>query len=139
MENNRCLNLALRQSDRLVTRFYDEKFAQLGLRGGQFAVLQTVRSCKVTNNGELQRLLVIDQSTLSRNLKPLFRDGLLTLTPDQDDQRLKHISLSAAGESLYQQALPLWQEAQQALSEQLGQDEAAQIINTSTVVVKALG
>ena len=65
--SNPCLNQALRQSGRMLTKFYDDKLATVGLRGGQFSVLRAIDLCKVTTNTELQSLLVIDQTTLSRN------------------------------------------------------------------------
>jgi DNA-binding MarR family transcriptional regulator len=137
MDTSICFNLALRKSTRLLTQFYEGWFNQLGLKVGQFSILRAVHYCKVTNNKQLQSILVIDQTTLSRNLKPLIRDGLLTLSPDPDDQRIKNISLSDQGEALYQEALPLWQSAQQELVKKLGEDNAQNILNLSSLVVES--
>jgi len=128
----------MRKSSRLITQFYDERFSPLGLKVGQFSILRVVDICKVTTNKELQHHLVIDQTTLSRNLKPLIRDGLLSLSIDPNDQRVKNICLSAEGRKLYQQALPLWHEAQQELCKKLGEDDAEKILSLSDAFVKAL-
>lgn len=136
--SNPCLNQALRQSSRVLTKFYDDKLAVIGLRGGQFSVLRTVSFRIVTTNTELQTLLVIDQTTLSRNLKPLVRDGLITLIANPDDHRMKQIRLSPEGRRLYQLALPIWEKAQTEIKTRIGIKNAEQILATSSAIIREL-
>ena len=133
-----CYNLALRKSNRLITQFYEERLAPFGLKAGQFSILRAVHLCKTTTNKMLQQLLVIDQTTLSRNLKPLVRDELVVFTTDANDQRIKNISLSSNGENLYQEALPHWEQAQKDLNKQLGKESTDAILLLSQNVVAAL-
>lgn len=133
-----CFNLALRQSNRVLTQFYDERLAPFGLKSGQFSVLRVVFLRKTTTNKELQHLLVIDQTTLSRNLKPLVRDNFLTLTVDANDQRVKNIQLSEEGAALYHAALPAWQSAQQSLVDKLGKGNADAILSLADELVAHL-
>lgn len=138
MNIEHCFSLALRKSNRLITQFYEERLAPFGLKSGQFSILRAVHFCKTTTNKELQQVLVIDQTTLSRNLKPLIRDELLSLSANPNDQRIKNICLSDKGEALYQEALPHWQNAQKELAKKLGEDSANAILQLSTDVVSAL-
>ena len=131
-----CLNLALRKSNRLITQFYDDKFAVLGIRVGQFSILRAVSHCKVTTNKELQHILVIEQTTLTRNLKPLIRDGLLSLTASAEDQRVKEIRFTKKGEALYKKALPIWEQTQSEMIKRLGKDEAEKIMSLSQSIVE---
>ncbi len=78
MDNNLCFNLAMRKSSRLITQFYQERLSKIDLKIGQFSILRAVKFKKETSNKELQSILVLDQTTLTRNLKPLIRDGYLT-------------------------------------------------------------
>ena len=133
-----CYNLALRKSNRLITQFYEERLAPFGLKAGQFSILRAVHLLKTTTNKMLQQILVIDQTTLSRNLKPLTRDELVIFTTDTTDQRIKNISLSSKGEALYQEALPCWEQAQEDLNKQLGKDSTDAILLLSENVVAAL-
>ncbi len=133
-----CYNLALRKSNRLITQFYEERLAPFGLKSGQFSILRAVHLCKTTTNKMLQQLLVIDQTTLSRNLKPLVRDELVVFTTDTNDQRIKNIALSDKGESLYHKALPQWEQAQKDLNKQLGKESTNAILLLSQNVVAAL-
>ncbi|WP_281558376.1 MarR family winged helix-turn-helix transcriptional regulator [Thalassomonas sp. RHCl1] len=138
MEIEMCFNLAMRKSSRLITKFYEERLSTLGLKSGQFSILRAVNFKKQTSNKELQGILAIDQTTLSRNLKPLFRDGYLRLQADDNDARIKLISLTPQGETLYQSALPVWEKAQQDIVHKLGKTEVEKILTLSDSFVKAL-
>lgn len=129
----------MRKSNRLITQFYEDRLSVVGLKSGQFSILRAVSFLKLTSNKELQGILVIDQTTLSRNLKPLFRDGYLKLSSDSSDARIKLISLTTTGEALYEKAEPLWQKAQKDLEQKLGSEEVQNILTLANSLVKALG
>jgi len=128
----------MRKSSRLITQFYEERLKRVGLKVGQFSILRAVSFQKETTNKELQNILILDQTTLTRNLKPLFRDGYLQALPDPTDGRLKTISLTHSGRDLYEQALPIWQQAQQDILNKLGEDKAKQIHELADQFVKVL-
>ena len=133
-----CFNLTMRQSNRILTQFYEERLAQVGVKSGQFALLRAINKLKQTTNKELQEILVIDQTTLSRNLKPLIRDNLLVISTDEQDQRRKLIRLSSAGEKLYLEVLPIWQNIQRELVDKLGSKDLQQIQSLATRLTKKL-
>ena len=139
MHNGDCFNLAMRKSSRLITQFYQGHLSKTGLKVGQFSILRAVKLCKETSNKELQWILVLDQTTLSRNLKPLIRDGYLKLSAHSEDGRQKIISLSPAGIALYEEALPIWKAAQVELQQKVGIAETDNIMALANVFVKALG
>jgi len=138
MTTKYCYNLAMRKSTRLITQFYEERLSTVGLKVGQFSILRATHYRKKTTNKELQSILVLDQTTLSRAIKPLIRDGLLSTSADEDDLRSKIISLTPQGEKTYLKALPLWQEAQKSLKKKLGNKEIDNILDLSKSFVKNL-
>jgi len=138
MDINYCFNLAMRKSARIITQFYEERLAVVGVKSGQFSLLRAVHYLKKTTNKELQTILVIDQTTLSRNLKPLIRDGFLTVSPDEGDQRRKIIHLSSKGKKLYLKALPIWQKLQQDLVKKMGIKESEEIQRISKSLTNKL-
>jgi len=138
VESDYCYNLAMRKATRLINQLYQEHFSTLGLKVGQFSIIRAVHFLKETTNSQLQGILVLDQTTLSRNLKPLIRDGILVLTPDENDQRVKKIRLTNTGQTLYQQALPLWKESQTELEKKLGKQNAQQVLALSDSFVETL-
>ena len=133
-----CYNLALRKTCRLINQFYQQRISPTGLKIGQFSILRATFFCKETNNKQLQRILVLNQTTLSRNLKPLIRDGLLKLRAKQDDKRVKIISLSEAGMQVYLQTVPLWEQAQRELDMKIGEQGINGIMQLTEVVFKKL-
>ena len=139
MNTDHCFNLAMRKSSRLITQFYEERLKQVGLKVGQFSILRAVHFTNETTNKELQQILVLDQTTLTRNLKPLFRDMYLQTSADPNDGRLKTISLTTEGKALYEKALPIWQQAQQDIVSKLGKEQAENIQALSNQFVKVLG
>ena len=138
MKYELCFNLAMRKSARQITRLYEARLAETGLKVGQFSLLRAIYLMKETTNKELQDILALDQTTLSRNLKPLIRDGFLTLKTDLNDQRIKRLSLSKQGNALYKQALPLWRSAQKEVHDRLGDIDTANILSLSNAFKNTL-
>ena len=69
--------------------------------------------------------LVLDRTTLGRNLRPLERDGLVASEADPADKRVRRLLLTAAGLDLVHRARPAWDEAQRQYEAQYGAAEAA--------------
>ena len=82
-----CNCLAIRQAVRHVTQFYDQLFAPIGLRATQFAILSRFRRGGPMTINALAAALVMDRTTLGRNILPLQRDGLVEVTASPADLR----------------------------------------------------
>lgn len=133
-----CYNLSLRKASRIINQFYEDRLSSVGLKSGQFSILRAVYFTEQTTNKALQKILVLEQTTLTRNLKPLFRDGLLSQTVDTKDKRIKIISLTTEGKKLYLQALPLWEKAQKEFNLQLGETMSQSIFGLTKALVKEI-
>jgi DNA-binding MarR family transcriptional regulator len=115
-----CHCLALRQATRTVTNGYDAALAPTGLRVTQFSILLTLSAGSPMTVSQLAAALVLDRTTLTRNLKPLERDVLLSTGPGEHDGRERLIALTAAGKDKLAEALPYWRDAQKAFERQVG-------------------
>jgi DNA-binding MarR family transcriptional regulator len=69
----------------------------------------------------LAEIGVMDRTTLTRNLKPLEKKGLIKVVPG-DDQRTRIVTLTAHGKEVLSKALPLWEKAQSRVIKRLGQE-----------------
>ena len=107
-----CNCLAIRQAARHVTQFYDQLFAPTGLRATQFAILSRLRREASMPINALAALLVMDRTTLGRNIRPLQRDGLIAVGPGKSDRRSKEVQLTRAGVERFQAAQKGWTKAQ---------------------------
>jgi DNA-binding MarR family transcriptional regulator len=76
----------------------------------------------------LANLMAMDRTTLTRNLRPLERGGLLTIAPGQD-RRERQIAITARGQQLLAKAVPLWQQVQARVVEGFGADRLQQLFH----------
>jgi DNA-binding MarR family transcriptional regulator len=109
-----CNCLAVRQAARYVTQLYDRHLAASGLRTSQYGILAKLKRHGPMAINELAAELVMDRTTLGRNIRPLERDGLITITPGRTDRRVKELRLTAAGDERFQETRQTWIEVQQS-------------------------
>jgi DNA-binding MarR family transcriptional regulator len=115
-----CACFNIRKASRVVTQHFDAILEPSGLLITQFTILVAVAMVKVGTINELAEVLGMDRTTLTRNLKPIEREGWLKSEPGQD-QRTRVVSLTTDGEAALAKALPLWKQAQQDVEQTLGQ------------------
>ena len=131
---DRCLNLELRKANRVLSQIYDSSLAKCGLKTSQYSILRAISFLNITTNRQLQDVLILDQTTLTRGLKPLIRDGYISVN-EGSDRRQKELCLSKEGEALYNEAEKLWLEAQSAVEKNLGEDTKKQLLSLSKSIV----
>jgi DNA-binding MarR family transcriptional regulator len=120
-----CNCLALRQAARHVTQFYDQILAPTGLRTTQFSVLAKLHHLGPTTINNLAKSLVVDRTTLGRNILPLQRDGLIGAVRGTADRRSKELQLTKAGEGRLRTATKLWAQAQDRFEAVFGAPRAS--------------
>ena len=122
-----CNCLAVRQAARYVTQLYDRHLAASGLRTSQYGILAKLKRLGPMTINELAAELVIDRTTLGRNIRPLERDGLITITPGRTDRRIKELQLTAAGDARFQETRQAWVEAQRNFETGFGPERSAEL------------
>jgi DNA-binding MarR family transcriptional regulator len=122
-----CPALRARQVSRMLSRIYDEALRPSGVQMAQLSVLVAgaMFGARGASIGELAGVLVMDRTTLTRNLKPLEKAGLVRVAPSPDDARARVVLLTPAGERLLVAAHPLWEIAQARVRKVLGADRMA--------------
>jgi DNA-binding MarR family transcriptional regulator len=134
IDTGRCNLTALRKATRRVSQLYDSILATSGLRGTQRAILVYVRRSGSPTMGELAAALVLDRTALNHNLKPLERDGLLTITVDKNDRRSRLVRLTKRGEARLDESQAAWREAQDRFETAFGAKQAADLRQTLELV-----
>lgn len=115
-----CLCLQVRKTARKVTQWYDECLQPSGLRSTQFNLLVAIALAQRVPLTRLAEILMLDRTTLARNLKPLESQGLVEVATGED-KRVHLIRVTERGHQLLEQALPYWREAQNQVMARLGQ------------------
>jgi DNA-binding MarR family transcriptional regulator len=116
-----CACANLRRAARAVTQLFDDALAPSGLKVTQFTLLVTSRLMGESTVNEPAERMAMDRTTLSRNLKPLVRSGLLEVRRGEDG-RTRLVRISPAGEHALKEAYPLWQQVQRETVSALGEE-----------------
>ncbi|HEX6536302.1 MAG TPA: MarR family winged helix-turn-helix transcriptional regulator [Gemmatimonadaceae bacterium] len=117
-----CMCTRVRTAARSVTSSYDEALRPVGLRATQLTVLTAVGVEGSVSITALAELLGMDRTTLSRNLGPLEKAGLLTVGPE-GWRRSRTLEITRKGRACLREALPLWERAQESIRRKLGERE----------------
>ena len=120
--NCTCFNL--RKAARAVTQAYDKEMKPSGLRATQFSLLRMVAKLGPVGIKDLAKALVMDRTTLDRNLKVLSDRDLLEIG-EGDDRRYRPITITAQGQEALDLALPLWEQVQTRMANGFGHDRWA--------------
>ncbi len=122
-----CNCLALRQAARHVTQIYDQFLAPSGLRATQYSILARLQRKGPMTINALAAELVMDRTTLGRNILPLERDGLIAIGPGKSDRRSKELQLTGEGIARFCTAFKAWQDAQERFEAAYGTKRAKEL------------
>jgi DNA-binding MarR family transcriptional regulator len=118
-----CLCLHLQRAARAVARRFDQSFRPLDLTSGQFSLMMSLNALDAPSIGNVSALLAMDRTTLTANLKPLERRGLVSVRVDDVDKRARRLTLTPAGRALLAAALPIWRETHAAIESLVGMSD----------------
>jgi DNA-binding MarR family transcriptional regulator len=127
--------LAVRQAARHVTQSYDQFLAPTRLRTTQFSILAKLKRMGPMTINALAADLVMDRTTLGRNILPLERDGLITIEPAASDRRSKELHLTTAGDKRFEEARKGWSKAQARFESAFGSRRTADLRGLLRAVV----
>ncbi len=105
-----CYNSRIKMLHRMVSSFYDSALKPYELTGNQFTLLLFIGKMKTTNQKKIADMLIINFSTVSRDLNKLHNADWVIIAKDKD-ARNTNISLSAKGIALLSTVLPVWKKA----------------------------
>jgi DNA-binding MarR family transcriptional regulator len=114
-----CACFNLRKASRAITQCYDEAFRSLGLKVTQVGLLNAVNRLGPVTVSSLAEIIVMDRTTLSRNIRPLEDQGFIHTEPGED-RRERVLSLTKKGKGLVEKAYPLWKDVQGRIAKQFG-------------------
>ncbi len=105
---DRCLCLHVQRTARAIARRFDEVLRPFGLTSGQFSLLMALNQPEAPRIGDISSILAMDRTTLTANLKPLARRGLVDVQVDPTDRRGRCLQITDAGRDMLVAAVPVW-------------------------------
>jgi DNA-binding MarR family transcriptional regulator len=135
--NAECCCFNMRKVSRAITQLYDRHLEKAGVRSTQFTLLIALDSTKAKTLTEIADSLVMDRTTLTRNLKPLEKLGFIS-TIQPLDKRSKGYVLTASGKEAVERAIPLWQDSQRAIFAAMEEGEYNSLIGRLNKLLKII-
>ncbi|MBC8179736.1 winged helix-turn-helix transcriptional regulator [candidate division KSB1 bacterium] len=129
-----CVCYNLRKASRTITRLYDEFLKPSGIQATQLSILLGTKILQPVTLKRLSKASVMDRTTLSRNLKPLEKSRLVRVEPGQD-RRERIVTLTDSGEEVLTKAYPLWEHAQDKITDGLNQKGLDTLLSSLSEVV----
>lgn len=121
-----CNCFVVRSAARHVTQLYDQFLSPVGLHVTQFSILAKLKRLGPMTINALAREMVMDRTTLGRNVLPLERDGLIKIGASATDGRAKELHLTNAGEKRLLAGREAWERAQARFDSRFGAKRAAE-------------
>jgi DNA-binding MarR family transcriptional regulator len=131
-----CACFNFRKASRSVTLLFDQILAPIGLRSTQLTILVAAQVLGPCGLARLARELVMDRSTITRNIHPLVIQGMLQVS-GKSGRRGKSVEITKAGQDALINALPYWKEAQGQLLQRMGRDRLDRVMVDLSNVVDA--
>ena len=129
-----CTFANVRKASRALSQVYDAALQPANLRATQFTVLATLSKQGPLPLSQLADVMVMDRTTLTRNLQPLLKRKLVDTAPGED-RRVRNVGLTPQGKRRLDQALPLWRTTQSQLVDGLGEKRWASLLGDLSATV----
>jgi DNA-binding MarR family transcriptional regulator len=131
-----CTCNNLRKAARAVTQYYDEVLRPSGIRTTQFSLLSAIKQFGTVSIGALAEESVMDRTTLTRNLRLLEAEGLVTIAAGED-ARVREVSLTPAAQEKLAVATRYWRKAQAQMATRLGSEGVRHLLRALSGAVEA--
>ena len=131
-----CTCFAVRRAARVITQHYDRLLRPSGLRATQFTVLTMLALAGPRPLGQVASRLGMERTTLTRNLRTLQANGLVTVTSG-GDRRVRTIDITPKGRQAAVDALPHWRKAQRAIAGHVGSGVLASLNAAAAALPRA--
>jgi DNA-binding MarR family transcriptional regulator len=118
-----CLCLHAQRAARALARRFDVALRPFGLTNGQFSILMALNRPHPPAIGEVAPVLAMDRTTLTANLKPLERRGLVAIETAEGDRRRRRARLLSPGREVLAAALPVWRQLHGTIESEIGDAE----------------
>jgi DNA-binding MarR family transcriptional regulator len=130
-----CSCTALRKASRRISQLYDAALAPSGLKTTQRAILSQIRRYEPTTVCVLAESLVMDPGALAHTLRPLERDGLISIGVDPKDRRNRILKVTPAGHTRLAESEILWENAERGFEAAFGRAQSAALREAMSFLV----
>lgn len=132
-----CVCFNLRKSARAITQVYDGMFRPLGLRVSQLSILNSLNMIGSLTVLELAEATATDRTTITRNIKPLVRDGYIRVETGSD-RRSREIVVTAKGAAIAKKAMGIWEKYNNKITKKMGKSRIDKLCKDLSVMLDGI-
>ncbi|SMQ86619.1 DNA-binding transcriptional regulator, MarR family [Bacillus sp. OV166] len=125
-----CASANLRKAARIVTQAYEKQMQPTGLKVTQYFMLVNIARHKEISISKLGEIMLLDQTTITRNINILKKSGYVNITKDKNDSRTKSISITDVGLVKLDEATPIWLQIQEKVENCMGKEKYNDLLKT---------
>ena len=125
-----CACANFRRIARIVTQVYEKQMQPTGLKVTQYYMLVNIARHKETSISKLGEIMLLDQTTITRNINILKKSGYVNITKDINDSRTKSISITDTGLVKLEEATPIWLQIQEKVEKNMGKEKYKDLLET---------
>ena len=129
-KSHSCACGNLRKTTRTITQFYDKMLLPTGLRSTQCLLLLDISLNENISVSSLGNILLMDQSTVTRNVELLRNSGYIDIKKEQQDSRKKCITITDKGLKTLEVAIPIFKSAQSKIEDGIGKERIEELLTT---------
>lgn len=133
-----CVCANLRKKTRVVTQLYDKLLQPTGLKVTQYSMLANIDLQQSVSISQLGEILLLDQTTITRNINLLKQNGYVDLNRDPQDARTKVITLTDKGIEKLNEAAPIWQDIQERIINDIGLEKYEDFYETLKTIQRII-
>jgi len=133
-----CVCANLRKKTRVVTQLYDKLLQPTGLKVTQYSMLANINQQQSVSISQLGDILLLDQTTITRNINVLKQNGYVNITKDPQDARTKVITLTEKGVEKLNEAAPIWEDIQERIINDIGLEKYEHFYETLKSIQKII-
>jgi len=113
-----CIGNKLRRLSRIVDGQYRTALKEFGITENQMTLLFVLYSTGQIEQGLLGKKLILERSSISRNINVLIKNGYIDKSADYHPE----VYLTAKGDVLVKRLIPIWERLMDGVIDKIGND-----------------
>jgi DNA-binding MarR family transcriptional regulator len=113
---HQCLGARFRRISRIIDTEYRTCIQDFGITENQMNILFVLQTSGEISQGQIGDFLVLERSTISRNINVLEKQALVMRTSDYQPK----VELTKKGKTLVKELVPVWEKVMDNLIEIIG-------------------
>ncbi|PID14555.1 MarR family transcriptional regulator [Sporosarcina sp. P34] len=133
-----CTSANLRAVSGSLTQLYNHLLKSTGLKITQYYMLGNIYTSPDISISKLGEMMLLDQTTVTRNLNILNDSGYVQIKRAKQDSRTKVVTITELGYDKLNEATPIWTQVQEQIEGSIGKGEYMDLLKKLKALQKVI-